>query len=189
MGGSNGRSDQGPLTRRVGPVDGPCLLALCHSVEVERRYQTSTLPLHLSCDAVGVGSPYGKSPSDPARDTACARVLTSSFKKICLACDFTVSGEISRARAMRLLERPWLIIVRISRSLAVNVSLTRQLDCAERPYPERASRPESRPCGKGRPMIFRIGNLLRSRRSCLLPLLKRMREPGIGEDAKGSSVR
>jgi hypothetical protein len=55
-----------------------------------------------------------------------------------------------RSRAMRLLERPWLIIARISRSRAVSVSQTRQLDCAERPYAERASHPEGRLSGKGR---------------------------------------
>ena len=52
------------------------------------------------------------------------------FKKICLTCDFTVSGEISRVRAMRLLEQPWLIIARTSRSRAVSGSLTRLLGCA-----------------------------------------------------------
>jgi hypothetical protein len=46
------------------------------------------------------------SPRDPARDTASVRVLTASFEKIRLACDFTVSGEISRVRAIRLLVKP-----------------------------------------------------------------------------------
>ena len=45
-----------------------------------------------------------KSPSDPARDTAAVLVLTASFEKMRLTCDFTVSGEISRVRAMPLLE-------------------------------------------------------------------------------------
>src|SRR5262249_12595775 len=63
---------------------------------------------------------------------------------MCLTCDFTVSGEISRARAMRLLERPLLIIARTSRSRAVSASLTRQLDSAEPLYSERTSRPENR---------------------------------------------
>ena len=40
---------------------------------------------------------HHNSPSDKARNTASVRVLTASFKKICLTCDFTVSGEISRA--------------------------------------------------------------------------------------------
>ena len=44
------------------------------------------------------------SPSDTARDTAALRVATSSFEKMCLTCDLTVSGEISRVRAMRLLD-------------------------------------------------------------------------------------
>src|SRR5689334_2971665 len=44
------------------------------------------------------------SPSDTARDTASLRAVTSSFEKMCLTCDLTVSGEISRVRAMRLLE-------------------------------------------------------------------------------------
>lgn len=39
--------------------------------------------------------PYN-SPSDPARDTASVRVLTASFRKMRLTCDFTVSGEILR---------------------------------------------------------------------------------------------
>jgi hypothetical protein len=50
------------------------------------------------------------------------RVLTASFKKILLTCDFTVSSEISRVRAMRLLAKPWLMIVRTSRSRAVSVT-------------------------------------------------------------------
>jgi hypothetical protein len=45
-------------------------------------------------------------PRDPARDTASARVLTASFEKMRLTCDFTVSGEISKVRAMRLLAKP-----------------------------------------------------------------------------------
>src|SRR3954468_13525231 len=68
--------------------------------------------------------------SDPARETASVRVPTASFEKIRLTCDFTVSGEISRVRAMRLLEKPWLIIPRISRSRAVSRSLA--LVCAQR---------------------------------------------------------
>ena len=43
-------------------------------------------------------SEHHNSPSDKARNTASVRVLTASFKKICLTCDFTVSGEISRLR-------------------------------------------------------------------------------------------
>src|ERR1700751_5241372 len=69
-------------------------------------------------------------PRDPARDTASMRVLTASFEKMRLTCDFTVSGEISRVRAMRLLAKPWLIIARTSRSRAVSVSLTRRLGCS-----------------------------------------------------------
>jgi hypothetical protein len=45
-------------------------------------------------------------PSDPARDTASARVLTASFEKMRLTCDFTVSGEMSKVRAMRLFAKP-----------------------------------------------------------------------------------
>jgi hypothetical protein len=45
-------------------------------------------------------------PRDPARDTASVRELTASFEKIRLTCDFTVSGEISKVRAMRLLAKP-----------------------------------------------------------------------------------
>ena len=52
------------------------------------------------------GVEHYNSSSDTARNTASIRVPTSSFKKICLTCDFTVSGEISRVRAMRLLEQP-----------------------------------------------------------------------------------
>lgn len=33
------------------------------------------------------------------------RVLTASFEKMRLTCDFTVSGEISRVRGIRLLEK------------------------------------------------------------------------------------
>jgi len=63
---------------------------------------------------------------------------------MCLTCDFTVSGEISKARAMRLLERPRLINARISYSRAVSASLTRQLDSAKRPYSERTSHSDNR---------------------------------------------
>src|SRR5262249_426575 len=91
-----------------------------------------------------VGYQTRNSPSDPASNTASARVVTGRFKKMWLTCDFRVCGEISKARAMRLLERPLLIIARISRSRAVSASLTRQLDSAERPYSERTSRPEYR---------------------------------------------
>ena len=46
----------------------------------------------------GVGevanSEQHKSSSDTARNTASVRVPTSSFKKICLTCVLTVSGEI-----------------------------------------------------------------------------------------------
>jgi hypothetical protein len=45
-------------------------------------------------------------PRDPARNTASVRVPTASFEKIRLTCDFTVSGEISKPRAMRLLAKP-----------------------------------------------------------------------------------
>ena len=78
-----------------------------------------------------VASGHHNNPSDTARSTASLRALTASFKKIRLTWDFTVSGEISRARAMCLLERPWLIIARISLSRAVSVLLTRLLSCAE----------------------------------------------------------
>jgi hypothetical protein len=73
-----------------------------------------------------------KIPSEPARDTASERVVTASFRKMRLTCDFTVSGEILRVRAMRLLGKPWLIFTRISRSRAVRVSLTRLLRSVER---------------------------------------------------------
>src|SRR3954452_6601206 len=78
-----------------------------------------------SCD-----SEHRNSSSDTAQNTASVRVPTSSFKKICLTCVLTVSGEISRVRAMRLLEQPWLIIARTSHSRAVSGSLTRLLGCA-----------------------------------------------------------
>ena len=59
--------------------------------------------------------------SDLARNTASVRVLTASFKKICLTCDFTVSGETARARATALFVEPWPIITRISRSRSVKL--------------------------------------------------------------------
>src|SRR6266851_7963685 len=62
--------------------------------------------------------------SDTARDTASLRVATSSFEKMCLTCDLTVSGEISRLRAIRLLEWPWPIMERTPRSRAVIASLS-----------------------------------------------------------------
>jgi hypothetical protein len=70
------------------------------------------------------GSRRRTRPSHAARNVASARVFTASFPKTRLTCDFTVSGETSRARAIRLLERPWLIIARTSRSRAVSGSLT-----------------------------------------------------------------
>jgi hypothetical protein len=45
-------------------------------------------------------------PREAARDTASMRVLTASFEKMRLTCDFTVSGEISKVRAMCLLAKP-----------------------------------------------------------------------------------
>src|SRR5262249_21001740 len=63
---------------------------------------------------------------------------------MCLTCDFTVSGEVSQARAMCLLERPLLIIARISRSRAVSASLKGQLESAERTHSGRTSQPENR---------------------------------------------
>src|SRR3954447_9663505 len=83
------------------------------------------------------------SPRDPARDTASVRVLTASFEKMRLTCDFTVSGEMFRVRATCLLERPWLIMTRMSRSRAESVSLTRPLGCNEPPA-SRNSQRESR---------------------------------------------
>jgi len=81
-------------------------------------------------DASGTDKPHSK-PSDPARDTASVRELAASFEKIRLTCDFTVSGEIWRVRAIRLLEKPWLIIARMSRSRAVSVLPARLLDGAD----------------------------------------------------------
>ena len=81
--------------------------------------------------SLGVACGHHNNPSDTARNTASLRALTASFKKIRLTWDFTVSGEISRARAMCLLERPWPIIARISLSRAVSVLPTRLLSCAE----------------------------------------------------------
>jgi hypothetical protein len=46
------------------------------------------------------------SPRDPARNTASVRVLTASLEKMRFTCDFTVSGEMSKLRAMRLLVKP-----------------------------------------------------------------------------------
>src|SRR5262245_15235870 len=66
-----------------------------------------------------LGGPCGSTPQ-----------IRTSFKRMCLTCDFTLSGEISKARAMCFLERPW--------------SLTRQLDAAERPHSGRTSHPENR---------------------------------------------
>jgi hypothetical protein len=86
---------------------------------------------------------HHNSPSDKARNTASVRVLAVSFKKMRLTCDFTVSGEISRARAMCLLEKPWLIIAITSYSRAVSVSVTRLLGCAEGQLASRASHQES----------------------------------------------
>ena len=43
------------------------------------------------------GSERHSNPRELARNTASVRVLAASFEKIRLTCDFTVSGEISRA--------------------------------------------------------------------------------------------
>src|SRR5260370_1852588 len=51
-----------------------------------------------------------------ARETACARFSTPSFTKICLTCDFTVSGAMARVWAISLLERPLVINLSISPS-------------------------------------------------------------------------
>ena len=96
-----------------------------------------------------MASEHHNSSSDTARNTASVRVLTASFKRIRLTCDFTVSGEISRVRAMRLLEQPWLIIARTSRSRAVSLSLPRLLSCAEWSPAERACHRDSRLAAKG----------------------------------------
>jgi hypothetical protein len=98
-----------------------------------RRSETIHPPDEAIALSFGVGSQLRSSPSDPARNTASVRVLTASFKKILLTCDFTVSGEILRARAIRLLERPLPIIVRTPRSRAVSASPARLLGCAEPP--------------------------------------------------------
>jgi hypothetical protein len=45
-------------------------------------------------------------PRDPARNATSVRVLTTRFEKMRLTCDFTVSSEISRIRAMSLLAKP-----------------------------------------------------------------------------------
>src|SRR3981189_3901398 len=55
-----------------------------------------------------------------ARDTACARLSTPSLVKTLLRCDFTVSGPISRLRAISLLENPSAISVRMSVSRGLN---------------------------------------------------------------------
>jgi hypothetical protein len=78
------------------------------------------------------------------------RVLTSSFRKMRFACDFTVFGEIWSDRATRLLEQPWLIIKSMWRSRAVRVALTQLLSCGERPFAYLASHHESRLPTKGR---------------------------------------
>jgi hypothetical protein len=98
-----------------------------------RRSETIHPPNEAIALSFGIGSQPRTSPSDQARNTASARVLAASFKKVFLRCDFTVSGESLRARAMRLLDRPWPIIARISRSRAVSASLARLLGGAERP--------------------------------------------------------
>src|SRR6266849_577628 len=83
-------------------------------------------------DASVTDEPHS-SPSDPARDTASVRELAASFEKIRLTCDFTVSGEIWRVRAIRLLEKPWLIVARISLSRSVSVLPARLLESADGP--------------------------------------------------------
>ena len=98
---------------------------------------------HAEGDASGTDDPHS-SPSDPARDTASVRELAASFEKIRLTCDFTVSGEIWRVRAIRLLEKPWLIIARMSRSRAVSVLPARLLDGADGSAAGADSRRESR---------------------------------------------
>ena len=98
-----------------------------------QRSETIHPPDEAIALSFGVGSAPRSSPSDPARNTASARVPTASFKKILLTCDFTVSGEISRARAARLLESPLPIIARISRSRAVSGSPARLFDREEHP--------------------------------------------------------
>src|SRR5260370_28140352 len=106
-----------------------------HAVRGSRGAQRPSQNHHPSDEAIafsfGVDSGSRNSASDPARNAAAPRVLTASFEKIRLTCDFTVSGEMLRARAVRLLERPWLIIARTSRSRAVSASLARLRSCAE----------------------------------------------------------
>jgi hypothetical protein len=71
--------------------------------------------------------------SSSARNAASVRVLTANFKKMCLTCDFTVSGEIPRAWAICLLEEPRLISARTSDSRSVTVSLMSLPGSADRP--------------------------------------------------------
>jgi hypothetical protein len=98
---------------------------------IENRRSKETSGLHTIRNERGpFCTPLDSNPRDPARDTASVRVLTASFEKMRLTYDFTVSGEISRVRAMRLLAKPWLIIASTSRSRAVSVSLTRLLGCS-----------------------------------------------------------
>jgi hypothetical protein len=52
---------------------------------------------------------------------------------MCLACDFTVSGEIPNILAMCLFEQPRLIMTRTSRSRAVRLSLTSGTGGSRRP--------------------------------------------------------
>lgn len=107
--------------------------------------RTIMFPSHGHAQVLGMHRfQHHNSPSDKARDTASVRVLAASFKKMRLMCVFTVSGEISRARAMCLLEKPWLIIASTSHSRAVSISVTPLPGCAEAPLASWASNQESR---------------------------------------------
>jgi hypothetical protein len=95
----------------------------CHYFATAKdRQNDAKRDASVTSDAMGFPSEHHKSPSSAARTTASVRVLTANFRKMRLTCDFTVSGEIARARAMRLLEQPWLIIASTSHSRAVGVA-------------------------------------------------------------------
>ena len=77
---------------------------ICQNIPGHRSGHRSRSPSICVCAAVA--PERHSNPRDPARNTASVRVLTASFEKMRLTCDFTVSGEISRIRAMRLLAKP-----------------------------------------------------------------------------------
>jgi hypothetical protein len=66
------------------------------------------------------------SPKLWARATACARFSEPSLMKMCLTCDFTVSGVMASERAISLLDRPWAMSLRIAASRPPSQQYARQ---------------------------------------------------------------